>query len=221
MKQRDPIDPTDAVPVALEEAVPEVVSQAVCGILAKGWAVVDDFFEPAFVLEWGEKAREDFAQGNFRRAGVGVGHAVARPEIRSDHILWLDPEELDPFQAQYWQRMEVLRLELNRATFLGLATCEAHLALYPAGAFYGCHLDRFQNQSSRTISNVVYLNQDWRKDNGGALHLYLEEPECRPFEEVLPLGGRLACFLSAEFHHEVRPANRDRLSVTSWFSRNH
>jgi SM-20-related protein len=36
---------------------------------------------------------------------------------------------------------------------------------------------------------------------------------------VQPEGGTLACFLSADFEHEVLPAARPRLSLTGWFRR--
>jgi SM-20-related protein len=51
------------------------------------------------------------------------------------------------------------------------------------------------------------------------LRLYLGDPESEPFEEVLPIGGTLVCFLSDRFHHEVLPARRERLAATGWFTR--
>jgi SM-20-related protein len=65
----------------------------------------------------------------------------------------------------------------------------------------------------------LYLNLGWSREDGGALRLYLEEPESEPLEEVFPEGGTLVCFLSDRFHHEVLPARRERLAATGWFTR--
>ena len=108
---------------------------------------------------------------------------------------------------------------MNRELALGLFALEAHLALYPVGARYGCHLDRFQDDDHRVISVSLYLNSDWGAEDGGALRLYLGEPESEPYEDVLPTAGTLVCFLSGKFHHEVLPSRRERLSVTGWFTR--
>lgn len=38
-------------------------------------------------------------------------------------------------------------------------------------------------------------------------------------QDLLPLAGRLVCFLSGDFPHEVLPARRERLSITGWFKK--
>jgi len=63
------------------------------------------------------------------------------------------------------------------------------------------------------------LNPDWAADDEGFLRLYLEGPGATPFEDVLPVGGTLVCFLSGRFHHEVLSSRRERLSATGWFTR--
>ncbi len=140
-------------------------------------------------------------------------------DVREDFVCWLDTPGHTPSERLYFERMEVLRLALNRELTLGLFALEAHLAVYPPGARYGCHLDRFQDDDHRVISVSLYLNSDWGAEDGGALRLYLGEPESEPYEDVLPAGGTLVCFLSGRFHHEVLPSHRERLSVTGWFTR--
>jgi len=114
--------------------------------------------------------------------------------------------------------METLRQSFNRELFLGLFGFEAHLAVFPPRARYRCHLDRFTNAQHRAVSAIVYLNESWTEGDGGSLRLYLEAPESPPYEDILPIGGRLVCFLSDRFHHEVLPATRERMSVTGWFT---
>jgi SM-20-related protein len=115
--------------------------------------------------------------------------------------------------------MELLRQTLNRELTLGLFGFEAHLALYPLGARYRCHIDQFQNEGDRVLSTSLYLNPGWGVEDEGFLRIYLDEPESAPFEDVLPVGGTLVCFLSGRFHHEVLPSRRERLAATGWFTR--
>ena len=132
---------------------------------------------------------------------------------------WLDPPGATPSERRYFELMELLRQTLNRELTLGLFGFEAHLALYPLGARYRCHIDQFQNEGDRVLSTSLYLNPGWGVEDEGSLRIYLDEPESAPFEDVLPVGGTLVCFLSGRFHHEVLPSRRERLAATGWFTR--
>jgi len=134
-------------------------------------------------------------------------------------VRWLDPPGATPSERRYFELMERLRQSLNRELTLGLFGLEAHLALYPPGARYRCHLDQFRDEGDRVLSTSLYLNPGWAAEDEGFLRLYLEGPESPPFEDVLPVGGTLVCFLSAELHHEVLPSRRERLAATGWFTR--
>ena len=112
--------------------------------------------------------------------------------------------------------MDDLRLALNRALFLGLDGYESHFACYAPGASYQRHLDRFRDDDSRTVSVVIYLNPDWRMEQGGALRLHTDGGAA---SDIAPEGSRLVLFLSADMPHEVLPATRDRLSLAGWFRR--
>jgi SM-20-related protein len=190
------------------------------GIAERGFSVQPGFLGPGEVEVWSREARAAFQAGEFRRAGVGRGEKRRlQPEVREDFVLWLDPPGATPPERRYFELMENLRQRLNRELTLGLLEFEAHLALYPPGARYRCHLDRFEDDDSRTVSVSLYLNPDWRVEDEGALRLYLGEPESEPFEDVLPEAGTLVSFLSHRIPHEVLPANRERLAATGWFRR--
>ena len=176
---------------------------------------------PAFlgVEEWkplAEHARRAWGAGELRQAGVGQGADLAvRSDVRGDWIGWLDPQAVSPDLRAYLARMEDLRLELNRSAYLGLLEFETHLAVYPPGAGYARHSDRFARDARRAISTVLYLNEDWGPADGGALRLHLDPGTWRDFE---PRGGTLVIFAS-DLEHEVLPAQRERLSLPGWFKR--
>jgi SM-20-related protein len=186
----------------------------------QGWCVMDDFLPPLVVSQLRHEALQRWQDGEFRQAGVGRGAALEhRARVRTDRILWLDPAGLSGAQRIYQERLEAVRLAVNRLLFLGLHELEAHFAVYPPGAFYRTHLDQFRGLDRRQLSCVLYLNEDWRAEDGGALRIYIDPDAPERFAEVLPAGGRLVTFLSARFLHEVLPARRERFSITGWFLR--
>ena len=142
-----------------------------------------------------------------------------RDDVRGDRILWLDQGAGLPVETPAWEALDALRLALNRSLQLGLFSVEAHYALYPPGAAYQRHLDRFRASGEpgdvRVISFALYLNHDWTPADGGVLRIY----DGKRVRDVLPVASTLACFLSERFEHEVLPATRQRLSLTGWFRR--
>lgn len=182
-------------------------------------AVVPDFVAET---EWRALARESralYRAGGFRHAGVGRGPSFRiAPQTRNDQVRWIDAASPAPHQARWLARVEALRLALNESLFLGAFGLEAHLARYPPGARYVTHLDRFSDASHRIVSLILYLNESWRPEDGGALRLYLEEADRPSQRDVLPAGGTLVAFLSHQIPHEVLPASRERLSVVGWLT---
>ncbi|MQR00867.1 2OG-Fe(II) oxygenase [Glaciimonas soli] len=181
-----------------------------------GWSHQRDFLSPELTLALAAQCRANAAAGNLIAAGVGRGtERTVQQGIRGDHIQWLEAGQSDPTD-QFLQIIEQLRCRLNQELYLGLEEVECHFALYPPGAFYQKHVDRFHDDDHRVVSMVIYLNQDWLPEHGGALRLY---PEGEPERDILPLGASLVLFLSAALPHEVLAATRERLSLTGWFRR--
>ncbi|HKO87502.1 MAG TPA: 2OG-Fe(II) oxygenase [Burkholderiales bacterium] len=184
---------------------------------AQGWAVQHEWAPALAVRELARQARAEYAAGSFTAAGVGRGSGrTLVPTLRGDRIHWLDGSSGHSAQVDLLRRFEGLRISANRALMLGLYEVEAHFALYPSGASYGRHIDRFREDDARVLSVVLYLNEAWAPDEGGQLRLELSSKET---VDILPTGGTLVCFLSDRFQHEVLPATRDRLSVAGWFKR--
>lgn len=193
------------------------IARASAAIVADGLAVVAGFASTALVGALASEARRRDAAMEYRAGGIGRGtRRVERSEVRGDRICWFDERALSPPERSLWDALEALRLELNRAALLGLFSLEAHYAIYPPGAFYRRHRDRFRDDDARAISWALYLNEAWTGADGGALRIHLPHGGIR---DVLPAGGTLACFLAERFEHEVLPPARERLSVTGWFRR--
>ncbi|MXR35751.1 2OG-Fe(II) oxygenase [Craterilacuibacter sinensis] len=185
----------------------------------QGWCTVHNLFSPADIRALRSACLSEWEDGRFHQAAIGRGlNAARRSEIRSDSVLWLDESDASPAVSHYFTTMQRLRSAVNRELYLGLAELEAHFAVYPAGSFYQKHLDRFRDDDTRTLSAVLYLNQDWPEASGGQLRLYLD-PDCQTYRDIRPEAGTLVLFLSDRFWHEVLPATQQRLSITGWFRR--
>jgi SM-20-related protein len=187
-------------------------------IAAGGWAVVPDFIESELILDLRAECRRLVAEGVLRAAAVGSGaRRQTRSDIRTDEIHWLDEADATAPQRHSLARFEMLRLALNRELQFGLLEFECHFSRYAQGAFYRKHLDQFRGDRRRRLSCVLYLNENWGREDGGELRLHLNAGEAGKFRDVLPVGGTLVLFLSERFAHEVLPGKRERLSLAGWF----
>ncbi len=184
----------------------------------EGWATFDNFISPEMVLALREELTTLYEQGEFRQAGIGKGsNFQIKPEIRSDRVMWLDPDNLSELQQVFWNEIENLRAILNREFFLGLKSFEAHFTKYPAGSFYKRHIDQFKNVPYRIISCILYLNPDWEPSMGGQLRIYLPgENDTERHIDIKPTAGTLAIFKSADIPHEVLITHQERYSLTGW-----
>lgn len=154
-------------------------------------------------------------EGALAEASIGRGAVRSlRHEIRGDRTLWLDDPRCGSAAGTHLQALDALRNGLNRILYLGLRSHEAHYALYPPGAGYARHRDRFRDSDARVVSLVSYLNPSWDEADGGQLRLHLAHGAV----DIAPLAGTTVCFLS-ELEHEVLPARRERLSIAAWLRR--
>jgi SM-20-related protein len=193
------------------------IDRVCAGIADEGYAVVPDFLPMTTAVALAADARQRDAAGGFSAAGIGRGAARdAQSEIRGDRILWLDQTNADAELHPCWQALDTLRTTLNQTLLLGLFSFEGHYAIYPPGGVYRRHRDRFRDDDARVLSCVLYLNEDWSTQDGGALRIHFDGGGRR---DVLPCEGTLVCFLSDRFEHEVLPATRERLALTGWFRR--
>jgi SM-20-related protein len=182
------------------------------GLAVNGYAVADQFLSQqevdAILNVGGFQANSDF-----KKAGIGNKQSLHIQEaVRGDYIKWLDRQHAPKPIRVYLQRLDALIQYLNPALFLSLKDFEVHMTVYPVGSFYKRHLDQFQKDDHRKLSVILYLNNDWHKQLGGELRMYLPDQT----KDFLPVAGRLVIFRSDEIEHEVLPATRERLSITGW-----
>ena len=151
-------------------------------------------------------------RGEFEAAKIGKGQSRQRNEsVRGDYTFWIDPVQPPEAFAPLMKILEELKSQLNREIYLGAREYECHLAYYPPGTFYQKHVDRFNNDSSRVLSFIFYLHEEWKPGDGGELVLHGEKEI-----SISPLPGSLMVFLSDNLPHEVKPCLRERRSFTGW-----
>jgi SM-20-related protein len=151
-----------------------------------------------------------------RPAAVSRGEARRMDATeRSDLMAWLDPSDATPALNELHRVFQSLQSQLNETLFLGLRSFELQAAVYPGGgAHYRRHLDAFPGSENRVVTAIVYLNPDWRPEDGGELLAWA--PDVTAVEPDL---GRWVVFLSDRIQHEVRPAFAERWALTAWFRR--
>lgn len=210
----------------------------------RGWAHARNALDPELVADLRAEAVALGETGALRTARIGRGGALQRETgFRKTQISWLDGSS--PAQARFLEGAEALRLEINRALYAGLFEFEAHFAAYPQGGFYKRHLDAFaapvkgstpaavlgrRAERSRVVSLVAYLNEDWRKGDGGELAVWEDVPirqdgradlgaldHVAPAGIVEPAGASLVLMMSERIPHEVRPALAPRFAIAGWW----
>lgn len=192
------------------------------------YCVIDQFLPASLTQSLRTIALDQQQQGQMHQAGTSQS-AVSNPKLRGDQIAWLEPNNPHPAIQDYLALLAEVQQAVNRQLMMGLASFETHFAIYPAGSSgYATHIDQFRQHreqaapGARTLTSIIYLNDAWPEEAGGALRLYLDEhaqtpPRDARHLDILPTAGRLVLFLSARFWHEVLPASLPRISVTGWF----
>ncbi len=196
---------------------PDLIAKLIDQFTNDNYAVAGDFLPARLIDRLRAEEKSLFARGQGRQAAIGRGAVrQVNTAVRSDEVLWLDPNRLSPAQSLYWQALDHLRLQLNRACFLSLTDYECHFARYRRGHAYQRHRDVFQQNSNRLVSCVLYLNAAWEPGQGGELRLYLAKNGGEISVDISPVGGTFVILNSREIAHEVLPTRRCRYSLTGW-----
>lgn len=195
------------------ELIPKY-EKVITDLLEQQFSIVDDFFNIEEIEDLRALLLEKYNEDEFRKAAIGnqFSEQIVK-SIRGDFISWIDENNLSQTEEVFFNKIDEFVNYMNRTCFLGIQEKEFHYAVYPKGTFYKKHLDTFQNDDSRKLSVVCYLNdEDWKPEYGGELVIF------KPLEEikVYPLKGRVVIFESQVLEHEVRQVEQMRLSITGW-----
>ncbi len=186
------------------------------GLMKNLYGCCDDFVDANMVDGLRKNIEASRESGAMQSAGMGkLGGFKKNVEVRGDQIRWIEKESKDQYEMVLLKKVEDFIEYLNRTCFTSIATFESHYASYPQKSFYKKHLDQFKNDKGRQYSIILYLNENWKSEDGGMLSLY---PQNAQQVDISPLGGRLVFFRSDEMEHEVHPSNtRERNSIAGWF----
>lgn len=198
--------------LTIQNAIPTIIEK----IAHQGYAVVDQFISPKEIASLAQQAKSLHLTGGMHKAKTGVGD-MKSSTLRGDFIHWIEASNASKAEMFYLNTMAELQLAINQTFFLGLFELESHFAIYPPGTSYQKHLDQFIGKEERKVSCILYLNENWRSEDGGQLRMYLDKKDENHFIDISPQAGTLVVFLSSDFLHEVLPATRERISLTGWF----
>ncbi|MGN8055915.1 2OG-Fe(II) oxygenase [Pedobacter sp. 22163] len=154
-----------------------------------------------------------FENKKLLNAGVGNDTVINQDKlIRSDVIYWLDRNHNNQHENDFFDLMDKFVVYLNRTCYTGITGYEFHYTLYESGTFYKKHIDQFQSNGSRQYSMIMYLNSDWKVEDGGELRIYHADEE----QDISPDNGKSVFFKSSDLAHEVLLTHKQRMSITGW-----
>ncbi len=188
-------------------------------LAAQKYAIVDGFFEPSEIDALRLSLKNKQQQHLFKKAAIGQADTEhVDKKVRGDFILWLEENTNNPIEQHYFLKITQFIDYINQTCYLGIQDGEFHYACYPEGTSYQRHFDIFHHDSRRTLSMVLYLNEDdWSADYGGQLALYYPDENGNEIEKIVdPIAGRLMVFDSKTIAHEVKLTHRPRYSITGW-----
>lgn len=185
------------------------------GLIDENYGCCSDFISPVTVTGLCANIRSLTDLGNMLPSGVGNKLNFQKDKkIRGDKINWIEEQSSNQFELVYLHKIENFIAYLNKTCFTSIKNFESHYSTYETNSFYKRHIDQFKNEKGRKYSIVLYLNQDWKDEDGGVLSLY---PKDSKQVNISPLGGRMVFFRSDEMEHEVHPSStRERRSIAAW-----
>jgi len=150
-----------------------------------------------------------------RLLSAGTGNdktTVHNKLVRSDKIYWLDRNHHDAHEDDFFDLMDSFISYLNSTCYTGITGYEFHYTMYETGSFYTRHIDQFKNNGSRQYSMIMYLNENWKENDGGELCIHHNGH----LQNIAPVNGKSVFFKSSELEHEVLLTNKPRMSITGW-----
>ncbi len=185
------------------------------GLIDNKYGCCNNFMKPDTITGLRNNSQRLSESGNMKPSGVGNKNNFHQDNtIRGDTINWIETQSTNAFELTYLKKMEKFINHLNKTCYTSLKSFESHYATYEKERFYKRHLDQFKNEKGREFSTILYLNHDWKQEDGGMLSLY---PKHETQINIAPLAGRMIFFRSAEMEHEVHASHTNsRRSIAGW-----
>jgi len=179
--------------------------------------IAENFLSEELSTELKINLNDLYSSHQFRSAGTGdTAHVEHNKLFRSDMIYWLDRKHNNINENNFFDLMDAFILHLNETCYTGISSYEFHYALYETGSFYKKHLDQFQNNDNRKYTIILYLNDEWAKEDGGELCIH----HPGKLQHISPENGKIVFFKSNELLHEVLVTTKPRMSITGWLKTN-
>lgn len=235
-----------------EMGVPRLSLEAIEELNRSGYVVLENWLSNDLVEELCQDIQNLRSKGKFKVAKIGQDSTnTLDTNIRVAETCFLGATKLQDVPSssrnRLYQILEQLRLDLSgnklldevdlngklvkAAPALDASLTELLYAYYPRGGFYRKHTDAVEGSASvlRKYSLLLYLNNQWKLEDGGCLRVHLDsgEDDLRPmgekpqphFVDVQPKGGTLVLFQSDRIPHEVLDTASERMAVVGWYNR--
>lgn len=199
---------------------------------ARGFAVVDDVLDVDYASNL-KRAVEALARDGHVKPNVTsfARGAHAKPRVYECDMNDIDVEGKTRGNETYdaaWEFYDGSAEAFARALKAVVKGCDVESGAfaravktqvnYGGGACFPWHYDNPGAPSKRSVSCILYLNEDWRPGDGGELVL---QPFCDVATRVAPIHNRMAIFYSDRTLHRVLPSNAaTRYAVTVWIDGN-
>ena len=179
--------------------------------------IAENFLNRELAAHLKENLMNLYQGQQLRAAGTGNDTLVVHNKlVRSDMIYWLDRKHNNVYENDFFDLMDRFVSYLNSTCYTGITGYEFHYTLYEKGSFYKKHLDQFGNNASRQYSMIMYLNADWKEEDGGELRIH----HLDSLQNITPVNGKSVFFKSSELEHEVVLTHQPRMSITGWLKMN-
>ena len=211
---------------AADDASVIALAQRVAASLQReNHAIIDDFLPCGGSAAMGLLLRGMHRDGELQHGKVKSG---VNADQRSDLMSWVpavgaQPPALRTLLTALDRLLLFLVQRPEVAEDLGgvpLMRAEAQCTVYPgSGSRYVRHTDDCR-QVLRKLTCIFYANPKWTPAAGGALRVYLPQPDGleERVVDVPPLDNRLIIFYSdSRVPHEVLPAHENRYAVSVWY----
>ncbi len=175
--------------------------------------IADNFLSEALAQHLKENLTALYTDQQLLNAGTGQTDEVDHTDLfRTDKIHWLTHQHNNLHENEFFALMDEFVAHLNETCYTGINNYEFHYTLYEKGSFYKKHLDQFRNNDSRKYSMIMYLNTDWKTEDGGELCIH----HANSLQKIAPSNGKTVFFKSNELEHEVLLTHKPRMSITGW-----